>query len=265
MKADSKQFSNLINDYNADCLRSLALSLHEELEEIKLRQYANERIYTEAHIQYSELEKKYNTLLKENEAVKEQLAKEIDKNTLKARSTFGRKTEQFLSLIDAADNKRPKSEDESQVEAEEQPEERDSRIINFTDHKKNDKKKNSKPENGNCNGRQKQNRLSASMEKLPKQLIYDFDPKALDEEYGQHNWRIAFWHCHTTLEKMDSPYYAKTVYTPVISSGLEHVLTTVPYANPLIEKSSVSPSIITDILYRKFVLGLPFYRQAISY
>lgn len=57
MKADSKQFLNLINDYNADCLRSLALSLHEELEELKLRQYANERIYTEVHIQYSELEK----------------------------------------------------------------------------------------------------------------------------------------------------------------------------------------------------------------
>lgn len=57
MKADSMEFLNLINDYNADCLRSLALSLYEELEELKLRQYANERIYTEAHIQYSELEK----------------------------------------------------------------------------------------------------------------------------------------------------------------------------------------------------------------
>lgn len=147
MKADSKQFLNSINDYNADCLRSLALSLYEELEELKLRQYANERIY----------------------------------------------------------NKTAEFEDGIRVEVEEQPEERNSRVINFTDHKKNNKKKNSKPENGNCNGRQKQNRLVASMEKLPKQLIYDFDPKTLDEEYGQHNWRIAFWHCHTTLEKLDSP------------------------------------------------------------
>jgi hypothetical protein len=57
VKADSEQFLNLINDYNADCLRSLALSLHEELEDLKFRQSANERIYTEAHIQYSELEK----------------------------------------------------------------------------------------------------------------------------------------------------------------------------------------------------------------
>lgn len=71
MKADSEQFLNLINDYNTDCLRALAFSLHEELEELKLRQSANERVYTEAHIQYSELEKKNNTLLKENEALKE--------------------------------------------------------------------------------------------------------------------------------------------------------------------------------------------------
>jgi hypothetical protein len=261
VKADSEQFLNLINDYNADCLRSLAFSLYEELTELKLRQAVNERIHTEAHIQYAELDKKYNTLLKENGALKEQLAKEIDKNILKARSTFGRKTEQLLALVDATDNKIEESDDESQVEAEEQQGERKSRIIDFADYKKSDEKKNANPGKGS----QRQNRLTASMEKLPKQLIYDFDPKALDEEYGQYNWRIAFWHCHTTLEKLDSPYYAKTVYTPVISSGLEHVLTTAPYANPLLEKSAASASIIADILYRKFVLGLPFYRQAVDY
>ncbi|HML26304.1 MAG TPA: hypothetical protein PKC27_06395, partial [Methanomethylovorans sp.] len=120
VKANSEQFLNLIKDYNADCLRSLAFSLHEELEELKLRQSANQRIYTEAHIQYSGLEKKYNTLLKENEVLKDQLAKEIDKNTLKSRSIFGRKTEQFLSLVNAANNKTDEPEDESQAEAEEQ-------------------------------------------------------------------------------------------------------------------------------------------------
>jgi hypothetical protein len=265
MKADRENFLNLINGYSADCLRSLAVSLYDELEEQKLRQSANEIIYTEAHIQYSELLKERDTLKKENGTLKEQLAKEIDKNILKAKSTFGRKTEQLLSLIDAADNKTDECDDESREEAEEQPEGRKSRVINFTDLKNNDGKKNLKPGKENCNSGQKKNRLAASIDKLPKQLIYDFDPKALDAEYGQHNWRIAFWHCHTTLEKLDSPYYAKTVYTPVISSGLEHVLTTLPYANPLIEKSAVSPTLIADILYRKFILGLPFYRQAVDY
>lgn len=40
---------------------------------------------------------------------------------------------------------------------------------------------------------------------------------------------------------------------------------TIPYMNPLIDKSLVSQSIIADILYRKFILGLPFYRQARDY
>lgn len=265
MRADREQFLNLISGYSADCLRSLAFSLHNELDELKLRQSANERIYTEAHIQYSELLKKYGILLEENEALKEQLAKEIDKNTLKTRSTFGRKTEQLLSLINAADNKTDEPDDENQIEADEQANERKSRVINLTDYKENDDKKNSMPDKEKRKGSQRQKRLAASLDKLPKQIIYDFDPKALDQEYGQHNWRIAFWHCHTTLEKLDSPYYAKTVYTPVISSGLEHALTTAPYANPLIDKSAASSSIIADILYRKFVLGLPFYRQAVDY
>ncbi len=51
----------------------------------------------------------------------------------------------------------------------------------------------------------------------------------------------------------------------MISSGLEHVLTTVPYANLLIEKSVACASVIADILYRKFVLGRPFYCQAVDY
>lgn len=263
MKADREQFFNLIKDYDTDCLRSLACSLYEELEELKLLQSANERIYTEAHIQYSELEKKYNALLKEHETLKEQLAKEMDKNILKTRSTFGRKTEKFLSLVDTADNKADEIEDESPVEGEEQQCERKSRVIQFTGYKKNDGQRKSSMGKGERS--QKQSRLAASMDKLPKQIIYDFDPKSLDDEYGQHNWRIAFWHCHTTLEKLDSPYYTKTVYTPVISHGLEHMLTTVPYTNSLIAKSAASPSIISDILYRKFVLGIPFYRQAVDY
>lgn len=55
------------------------------------------------------------------------------------------------------------------------------------------------------------------------------------------------------------------VYTPVVSVGLEHDLFTIPYMDPLIDKSAVSYTIIADILYRKFVLGLPFYRQAFDY
>ena len=65
--------------------------------------------------------------------------------------------------------------------------------------------------------------------------------------------------------KLDTPYYTQVVYTPVVSVGLEHDLFTIPYMNSLIDKSAVSCTIMADILYRKFALGLPFYRQALDY
>ena len=47
--------------------------------------------------------------------------------------------------------------------------------------------------------------------------------------------------------------------------GLEHDMFTVPIMNPQIDKSFASYIIIVDILYRKFVLELTFYRQATDY
>ena len=76
----------------------------DELAQMRMIQLENERISTEAHIQYSELNGKYAAACHENQELKKLLAKEVEKNTLKTKSTFGRKTESFLSLVDA---KRP--------------------------------------------------------------------------------------------------------------------------------------------------------------
>ena len=72
-------------------------------------------------------------------------------------------------------------------------------------------------------------------------------------------------HEHYVVEKIDCPLYVKKILTPVISSGLEHVMTTIPYKNPLKDRTYISASIMADILYRKFVLALPFFRQAVDY
>ena len=91
---------------------------------------------------------------------------------------------------------------------------------------------------------------------LPAQLIYDLDIDMLNDQYGEGNWRIAKWHEHYVVEKIENPLYVKKILTPVISSGLEHVMTTVPYRNPLNDRTYISASILADILYRKFVLAL---------
>ena len=133
MKADREAFIEQIRILDRDALLSLVASLYDEMEETRLKYLENERISTEAHIQFSELNAKYTAVLAENENLKKLLQKEIDKNTLKTRSTFGRKTEGFLSMLDAADNPEEEPVDESDTEDREEPQERKKRVITFPD------------------------------------------------------------------------------------------------------------------------------------
>ncbi len=63
---------------------------------------------------------------------------------------------------------------------------------------------------------------------LPQKQLFRLDTDSLNKKYGEGNWRIAFWHRHTTLEEIPSSVYALNTYMPVISVGLEHSLVTIP-------------------------------------
>ncbi|MCH5260956.1 MAG: IS66 family transposase [Lachnospiraceae bacterium] len=257
MKADRDAFIARIKQLDRDILVGLTISFYDELEQLRTSQLENERINTEAYIQFSELDKKYASLVRENEDLKKLLAKEIEKNALKTKTIFGRKTEGFPALLDALDNPEEEPVDENTIEDIGPVMERKCRVIDFESHKDKQSVKDRHPK--------KSPSLSASLEKLPQQIIYDLDVDGMDMQYGEGNWRIAHWHQHKQLMKLDTPYYTQVVYTPVVSVGLEHDLFTIPYMNPLIDRSAVSYTIIADILYRKFTLGLPFYRQALDY
>lgn len=257
MRAARDTFIVQIKQFDRDTLLSLAVSLYDELSQLRMLQLENERISTEAHIQFSELNGKYAAIVRENEELKKLLEKEIEKNAIKTKSIFGRKTEGFPALLDALDNPEEEPVDEDIAEDTGPAQERKSRVIDFESHK---------ARQGARKGHAKKNPgLADSLEKLPRQILYALDVKALNEQYGENNWRIVYWHQHKQLMKLDTPYYTQVVYTPVVSAGLEHDLFTIPYKNPLLDKSNVSCAIIADILYRKFAMGLPFYRQALDY
>ena len=80
--------------------------------ELKLRDEENKRINTEVHIQYSKILEENRRLKEENSSLKELLRKEIEKNELKTRTTYGRSTEKLLLLINSAANKPEDFEDE---------------------------------------------------------------------------------------------------------------------------------------------------------
>lgn len=262
MLADEQKYINSISQYSELELKAECLSLFRENLQLKLERSANERINTETFIQYDKVKASNDELLKENKELKELLEKTINKYDLRAKSTFGRKTEGLLSLIDSASNKVDEIEDEAQYE-ETEPQKAPARnkIIDFTVPKNGKEKSSTIP----STEKPKTNRLSKSMQNLPREISYDINVKELDEKYGVGNWRIAFWHKHTTLEKIDTPFYQKVIYTPTISVGLEHRLYTETYENPIVDRSVVSASIMEDLLYRKFVLAMPFNRLATDY
>ena len=261
MKAESTAYYESIKDLDRATLIAMLVEEHGVRVELETHRAASAKIDTEAFIQYKELEEKYDRLLKEFNDLKILYKKELDKNILKVRSTFGRKTEALLSLISSANGKEEEPEDESQTEDMETTPS-GKRVIQFPgDRKKSggDKKPPVKPRGKNKNS------LKKSLESLPQEYIYDLDPGFLDELYGEGNWNIVLWHKHSTVEKIPVSYYARNVYTPVISVGKERHLYTLPYLNLLMHHGHVSPSILADIIYRKFVLSLPFYRQAADY
>ena len=263
MKAEKDAFYESIKNLGRDTLITRLLEEHTVRVELETHKSTSERISTEMFIQYKELEDKYNRLCKEFNEIKILYKRELEKNQLKVKSTFGRKTEGFLSLVASANEKAEEPEDESQTE-DNGATDSGRRVIQFSSEEKRGNERGGKGKGKRSKGNSK-NSLKKSMESLPQEYVYDIDVALLDRLYGAGNWDIVLWHKHSTLEKIPVCYYTRNLYTPVISVGKERHLISLSYLNPLMTHSHISPSILADILYRKFVLSLPFYRQAADY
>lgn len=276
MRADEERFYESVKDLDRESLLSGYVALHIKYEELLRNKSASDRITTEGVIQFQKLSKDYDKALNRIDQLEKTVKKLSDQLELKNRAIFGRNTEKFLDTLMSSENPPKEFEDESQTEDSDSGTEQNRIVISLAEYKRQlGEENNSNADsnnNGNKNGKHKKSggrnrrsRLLDSLMNLPSQLIYDLDIDMLNDQYGEGNWRIAKWHEHYVVEKIENPLYVKKILTPVISSGLEHVMTTVPYRNPLKDRTYISASILADILYRKFVLALPFFRQAADY
>ena len=255
MKARRGDFQAMIGTMDRESLMALALSQYDELSELKAREDASRKIDTEAFIQYSDLEERYRKLLDEHKQLQEQMAALTARDTLNTRTIYGRKTEKILDLLNSAS-------DECEPLPDEADQENAGRTSAAGHERARENAASSKTHHGLKHGK---NPLGVSASRLPRRYIYQFDPHELDRMYGKENWRLAYWHEHTRIRKISSSYYVEVIMTPAVSVGLEHVLYTLPFEVLLMPRSMVSESLIAEILYRKFVLSLPFFRQALDY
>lgn len=280
MRADRDKFIDSMNSLDNTELRSLCLRLYDELTEITLVGNANDRINTESTIAYLRMEKELAETKKNLEERDKMISSLSEQLSLKTRTVFGRSTEKFIADIEEACDHTEEFVDESDIEDNDAHDKNDiGSIVSLEEYKKcraeentdpgtkKNKKKNvslSSPKSGNDKA-PRLSKLYESLKDLPMQLVYDLDIDKLNEDYGEGNWRIARWHEHFVVEKVECPLYVRKILTPVISSGLEHRMTTIPYKNPIKDRTYLSASLLADILYRKFVLSIPFYRQSEDY
>lgn len=274
MRADEERFYESALKMDHESLLSAYVSLHTEHEELLRTKRETDRITTEGVIQFQKLTKDYQDSLIKIEQLEKTIKKLSDQLELKNKAIFGRNTEKFLDTLASSENPPEEFEDESQTEDCDEGNNDSHTIISLDEYRKSlEEGSKDNPEGrkegknaGNKKGKGlKRSRLLDSLKGLPSQLIYDLDIDKLNSDYGVGNWRIAMWHEHYVVEKIENPLYVKKILTPVISSGLEHVMTTIPYKNPLKDRTYISASILADILYRKFFLALPFFRQTEDY
>lgn len=110
-------------------------------------------------------------------------------------------------------------------------------------------------------GQKEKPSLSDMLRKLPHVVEYDIDPEALNEQYGEFRWAIAFWHEHCRVETRRTVRYVRVIKTAVLSVDHGDRMVTLPHQNPVFDRSILTSSLMASFLYNKFFLHLPFYRQ----
>ena len=104
---------------------------------------------------------------------------------------------------------------------------------------------------------------------LPCREYYDEEAlKGLNQEWGEGNWEVPFWEPVDSVEVIPAIAYRKRIFRPVVrvripdpAVGAVYELVRLPHQIPLIEKSLVTPSFLSYILYELFIMYSPLYRQ----
>lgn len=219
-------------------------------------QAEKDRATNEMSLQFSQMKSQAEGYEKENVRLKAELVRLSDQLNLRNKDLFGRTTEK----TDAVMNSAPASEPNTDPISEDQHESSEEKEIT----KSVEKPAGTKHEKSRKHGKKTKGKKQADLSKLPKKTEFLLDIESLDNEYGIGNWRIYGWNRSEEICCVPHTHYLKTTYTPIISVGLEHQLVRVPAKEKLLPHSLVSPSLLAEMLYNKYVLCVPFYRQSVS-
>lgn len=251
MTAKCEEFRQSLLKKNNEEMIQTAVVLFGEKEDALMKLTEFQNASREMAIQFQQMKDELLGLRSECKALREQNQHLTGIKIIQAKELFGRSTEKSEDILNQAVKGRSSHTDPLVEDAQESvnvsSQSSAEKILFFKDTAKCKKK---------TAGKRVQD-LSG----LPICKVFDYDINTLNREYGEGNWRFAFWHESPTVEVVRQMTYLKITYTPVISAGLEHSLVRVPYENALIPKSIASPSLLAQIITDKYNLFLPLYRQ----
>lgn len=231
-----------------ELLEILARAL-DELKEFDAIMLENSRANVAMAKDYMSLVDKCRTMEEEIKTLKAALDKSIHDNRLKTSDIFGRSTEKLSDIVDSPMATEIVDEDTVEVSAADViPIDRASWKSQHNESSRN-------------RGKKSPGKRRKDLANLPSVNVYELDVNELNRLYGENNWRITYWHARRSVECIPTTVYEKISYVPVVSVGLEHVLCSIPRDNVLISNSIASASLAALILYHKFFLALPIYRQ----
>ena len=201
---------------------------------------------------YGKIQESNRKLQEKNAQLKKDNKKLCEQNAQLLRKVFGRQSEKMVYM-----DEEPTSEDPLSEEAEEPldehpmvppviPPAKSTGLIVLPGKKGNGKKK---PRQG------------MNLDKMPADHIFEVDAAKLDALYGEGNWEIISWHIRRKVERIPELDYVQYTHVPVVAVGPERKLIALPFGDALRKYSIATASLVASIMFKKFALGIPLYRQ----
>ena len=226
MRAEQEKLNNQLGSMSEEEKDLLIRRLLEENSEMKARLEVTNSAAADLAIQYQQIKEENAALKKEKKELLRQNRSLTDQLQKRKKDLFGRKSEQSSGIIDSVFDEDPEDPiDESSSEPadkgtdESEDQLRAAAAFKAAKHPDGTKK---------LRGHKTPGKRKRDLDSLPIRTVYDFDVDSLNRQYGEGNWRIAYWRKEDTIESVHTVQYHQTKYRPVVSVGLEHELVSEP-------------------------------------
>lgn len=255
MRADDAAYKNQIHLISREALEEECFRQKQDADHNRILYEESRKSLTEASKDYRKVVEERNAFKSECLRLKDTIRHMEDNQALDNRDRFGSKAESLDGLVSSPEDPENPTDEDSSGEEQADPGSPSggirSRALSMANPDDREKRVRNK----------KGPSLSELLEKLPHVVDYELDPAALDKEYGEYGWTIAYWHSHYKVEERRVVRYVRIIKTAVLSIGHGDTIVTLPFLYPLFIRSILTPSVVAAFLYNKFCLHLPFYRQ----